>query len=596
MTNANVQDRHRLPIADARRSRQWLGARIRQHPGALVGALMTGIVSSLAALVPFFVLGRLVDEVTDGGTPRSILPIVAVLAVAAVLAGTFSGGTSYAVSRLGETIVAGLRESALERVLNLLPGTVERTGRGDLLSRIGDDVARITRAAGDVVPSMISAALLVAVSVVAMFGLDYRLGVAGMLALPLYLLALRWYLPRSGPLYAAERAAMGDRSEALTSSIHGLRTVRAYGTENLRLAEIESASNQARTLAISVFRLFTRFVGRENRAEFFGLSILLVVGYFLFSRDEVTIGAVTTAVLLFHRLFNPLGTILFLFDEIQSAGASLNRLVGVVDIALPDRPQIAAPSEYTLALDGVRYSYVSGDEILHGISLTVPAGTSLALVGSTGAGKTTAALVAAGSIEPDSGTVTIGGVPLHDLGTAELRRYVSILSQDVHVTAGPLVDDLRLALGDVHDDDRIWNALDVVGAASWVRELPDGIDTVVGDDGYSLTAHRKQQLALARLVLVDTPVVVLDEATAEAGSSGARALERAAHAATRGRTTLVVAHRLTQAAAADAVAVLDAGRVVELGTHEDLVNAGGPYAQLWRAWKGSDAVGVQNPG
>ena len=211
------------------------------------------------------------------------------------------------------------------------------------------------------------------------------------------------------------------------------------------------------------------------------------------------------------------------------------------------------------------------------------------MVGSTGAGKTTAALLAAGSLEPDSGSVTLGGIPLTDLGTDRLRRHIAILSQDVHVSAGPLADDLRLADPDADDAD-LWDALTRVRAADWVRALPDGLDTRIGENGHPLSASQGQQLALARLVLSDPPVAILDEATAEAGSSGARMLEEAAAAATEGRTTVIVAHRLTQAASADTIVVLEHGRVVESGTHSDLVTADGRYARLWSAWTGATDV------
>ena len=213
------------------------------------------------------------------------------------------------------------------------------------------------------------------------------------------------------------------------------------------------------------------------------------------------------------------------------------------------------------------------------------AGETVALVGSTGAGKSTIAAIAAGSIEPTSGQVRIGGATLAELGADGLRRHIAIVSQEVHVFAGPLIEDLRLAAPEAGRED-VRAALATVGAHEWVDALPNGLDTVVGEGGHELTSAQSQQLALARLVLADPSVAVLDEATAEAGSSGARDLELAARAATKGRSTLVVAHRLTQAAAADRVVVLEHGRILEQGPHNELVSAGGRYAQLWAAWEG----------
>lgn len=516
--------------------------------------------------------------------------VVVLVMIAAGVNGVFAGLMAFLVAKLGEGVVAQLREQVVTRVLALPTRTVERAGRGDVLSRISDDVSQVTRAVNGVLPAVVNAVLLIGVSVVTMYGIDWRLGLAGSLALPLYVTALRWYLPRSGPLYAAERAAMGDRSQALISNIQGARTVRAYRREATAVASVETESERARDFSIATFTLLTRFVGKENRAELVGLTIILSTGFFLVRGDLVTLGAVTAATLMFHRLFNPLGTVLFLFDDIQSAGASLDRLVGVVDMASTRTTGIdAEPVDATLELSDVTYAYATGGDVLHGISLSVPAGSTVAVVGSTGAGKTTAALLAAGSLEPDRGSVTLGGIPLRDLGTDRLRRHIAILSQDVHVSAGPLADDLRLADPDA-DDTALWDALDRVRAADWVRALPEGLDTRIGENGHPLSASQGQQLALARLILSDPPVAILDEATAEAGSSGARLLEDAASAATEGRTTMIVAHRLTQAVAADTVVVLEHGRVVESGTHADLVTADGRYARLWSAWSGRTDV------
>jgi ATP-binding cassette subfamily C protein len=420
---------------------------------------------------------------------------------------------------------------------------------------------------------------------IAMLGIDWRLGLAGAVALPMYALALRWYLPRSGPMFAAERVAMGERSQALISSMQGARTVRAYGLEDAHLAEIDRASGKARDIATGVFTLFTRFAGRGNRAEFVGLSVILVVGFALVRGDLVTVGETTAAALLFHRLFNPIGMLMYTFGEIQSAGASLARLVGVVNIPAENaRPSGAVPASAELRLTGVRHSYDGSREVVRGIDLRIEPGTRVALVGSTGAGKTTVAAIASGSVSPTAGEVSIGGVPLAELGDS-LREQVVIVSQEVHVFAGPLIEDLRLARPDATAE-QARAALDTVGALGWADALEDGLDTEVGEGGHTLTAAQAQQLALARLVLADPAVAVLDEATAEAGSAGARDLEVAAEAATRGRTTLVVAHRLTQAATADRVLVLEHGEVVEEGTHDELVAAGGRYAQLWAAWAG----------
>lgn len=575
-----------LPIATARECRAWLRAEFGRRRRRTALTVTAGVVGAATALVPVYVFGILVDLVREQAPASAIVGVVAVITVAAVVGGVFAGWTSVLIAGLGEGMLAGLREDTVDRALTLPVATVERAGKGDLLSRVGDDVAVIGKAVADVVPSLVTAALLVVLSLAAMLGLDWRLGVAGAVALPMYALALRWYLPRSGPVFAAERVAMGERAQALVATMTGARTVRAYGLEDRHLTEIDRASARARDLATGVFSLFTRLAGRGNRAEFVGLSVILVVGFVLVRDGHVTVGDATAAALLFHRLFNPIGMLLFTFDEAQSAGASLARLVGVAGLPVPAAsvPAASVPASAELRLDGIRYSYDGERDVLPGIDVRLAPGERVALVGATGAGKSTVAALAAGALTPTDGAVTLGGVPLADLGD-RLRAHVVIVSQEVHVFAGPLLEDLRLARPAATRAE-VEAALETVGALGWAGGLEDGLDTVVGEGGLPLTAAQSQQVALARLVLADPQVAVLDEATAEAGSAGARDLEAAAAAATRGRTTLVVAHRLTQAAAADRVLVLDRGVVVESGTHAELVAARGRYARLWLAWSG----------
>lgn len=263
-------------------------------------------------------------------------------------------------------------------------------------------------------------------------------------------------------------------------------------------------------------------------------------------------------------------------------------MIGVVDLPRPatsDTTTIRAV-EGSISATDVCYAYTPGHEVLSCIDLHVEPGTRVALVGASGAGKTTLAKLIAGVHRPSRGAIRLSGIPIDSFDAAALRRAVVLVTQEVHVFAGTLMEDLLLVRPDATLQ-TVEAALDQVGALAWARALPDGIDTVIGDGGYPLTVVQSQQLALARLVLANPQIAILDEATAEAGSAGARVLERAALAALRGRTGLLVAHRLSQAATADLILVMRAGRIIESGTHETLLAKRGEYARLWSAWQTS---------
>ncbi|OSC72930.1 multidrug ABC transporter permease [Streptomyces sp. BF-3] len=548
----------------------WVARHCRQAPWLTASTVLTTVAGAALQVLPVLLLGRVVDGVV-GGESRSILLTVGILMVAAALLGAAATAAStFLIGKLGAELLARLREEAVRAVLGMPSARVEEVGRGDVLSRVGDDVAVISKGIRTAVPTVFSAGVLVAIATIGMFGLDWRLGLAGACALPAYALALRWYLPRSAPLYRKQRTAQADRAQALISGLNGIDTVRAYRMEDAVREKVTDESWRVRNLGIEVFRFFGRFVGRENRAEFIGLVLILVVGYALLEADAATLGEVSAAPLMFHRLFTPLGAIMFTFDEAQKSGASLTRLVGVFSEPSEERlvgdasVATAAVAPCPVTVRDLTFTYPGAeDPVLRDVSLSIPAGGSLALVGATGAGKSTLAALIAGIGRPQAGSVRIGAHDLAGMDEAGARALVSILTQETHVFSGPLAD----------------------GAGEWAASLPDGLDTPVGEGGERLDVTKVAQLALARLVLGRAPVVVLDESTAEAGSEGAAELERAVLAACSGRTTLFVAHRLTQAMAADRIAVLSAGRVVEEGTHGELVERGGQYARLWRAWR-----------
>lgn len=576
---------HQLPVATPREAAALAGRLLRRRPGTAALCGLMFLVEGVAGLVAPWMLGRIVDAVVAGGDAADVVGPATWIAAAAVVGGIATAFSVALLARTAEPALADLRESVVERSLQLEAGELEAAGQGDLLSRVGDDVRLITESFTEVVPILVNSVVAVVLTSVGLFALDWRLGLAGLAAAPFYVLGLRWYLPRSGPYYRREREANAARADALLTGVHASRTLRAYGMADRHQELTEAASWRSAQISIDVYRLLTRFWARNNRAEVVGLLAILATGFALVSSDEVTVGAVTAAALLFHRLFNPIGALIALFDQAQSVGASLVRLAGLALLPAPSLvadPQ--APADAHLVVRDLHHEYVEGRPAVDSVDLDVPAGHRVAVVGASGAGKTTLGAAVAGRLAPTRGDVTLGGVPLDRVAADGLP--VALVSQEVHVFAGTVLDNLTLAAPTASAED-VRAALEEVGALAAVQALPDGLETAVGDGALTLTPALAQQLALARVLLADPLVVVLDEATAEAGSAGARSLERAALAVTAGRTSLTIAHRLTQAVDADEIVVMDAGRVVERGTHAELVAAGGTYAGLWAAWSGS---------
>lgn len=525
-------------------------------------------------------LGVIVDLVVDGRPASAITAPVLGLVAVGVVAGILDALGRALVADAGEPMLAALREEVVEHALAVPVEHVERAGTGDLVARVGGDVAAVSELFGEALAALLSSALVIGLTVVGLAVLDWRLALAGLAAVPVQAVAVRWYIRRAAPMYATERSAEGARSQQLLGSIEGAATVRAYRLGELHTTRIRARSQAAVAASLRTVAVQTRFSGRLNIAELIGTSAVLLTGFLLIRADAITVGAATAAALYFIRLFDPINVLLGLIDDAQQAGAALARLVGVIGLPLLETPSAAtAPTDAALTVAGVSHSYVAGHEVLTGVDLALAPGERVALVGASGAGKTTLATIVAGMRVPTSGQVRIAVADGDRLAAA-------LVTQEVHTFAGPLASDLRLARPAARDDE-LTAALDRVGALGWVQALPDGLATAVGTGGHRLTATQAQQLALARLVLADPRVAVLDEATAEAGSAGARVLEAAADAALAGRTALVVAHRLTQAVAADRVLVFDAGSLVETGTHSQLVASDGPYAQLWAAWSGA---------
>lgn len=594
MTGATSQ-RRRLPVASGRRVARHTGHMLRRRWLPLTGATVATIVQAAAALGVPAVIGWITQLVVDRAAPAALIAPIVVLAGCAVLgaASTWLSGrllASAVLPPLGE-----LREEVVSAAVRLPLDTVEDGGEGDLVSRVSDDVEQVTEVAQGTLGSMLSAGIAIAVTLVGLAGLDWRFAVAALLAVPVQGFTLRWYLRVSGPLYAEGRFSAGRRTARLLESFSALPTIRAFGLRGRQQRLAAEASADTVGYELKATRMMTRFYGRLNLAELIGLSAILVVAFALVGAGEVSVGAATAAALFFAGLFNPINTVLGVFDDMQRAGAGLARLIGVVDAGAAAGQTAAAASPANrqraqepstppaLSARSLTFGYTDSADLIRNLDLTVRPGARVAVVGASGSGKSTLASLLAGVRHPRGGVVEYGGLPLGGLDADARGRIVALVAQETHVFAGTVADNLRLARPAATDDE-LRDALAAVGSLSWVDALPHGMETLVGAGGRALSPLLGQHLALARVHLLDPVFVILDEATADAGSDAAHSLDAAAEAVLDGRGALIVAHRLSQAETADRILVMDAGRVMESGSHDELVAAGGQYARLWNAW------------
>ncbi|GAB3199436.1 ABC transporter ATP-binding protein [Nocardioides hungaricus] len=574
-----------LPVADGRAVRRYAVQLARRHPRMLWGAVALHVAAALAALAAPRLIGDLVQAVQDGTTVGRVDRIIALLAGFLLVQTVLTRFARYVSQVLGEQVLAELREDFVDNTLALPVGTVEAAGSGDLLTRTSRDVDQLGWSVRMALPEWTIAVITAIVTLVAAISVGWWVALPCLLGVPPLVLGLRWYLRRAKDGYLRESATYSQINATLTETVEGARTVEALGVGEERVRAIdEDIAGSYRAERYTLFLRTVFFPSMEFSYLIPTVATLLFGGY-LYTQGEVSLGAVTTATLYVQMLIDPVDRVVSILDELQLGAASLARLLGVAQV--PDDREVTGrePDGERIEAADVRFSYVEGRDVLHGVDLSIGVGERIAMVGPSGAGKSTLGRLLAGIHPPRTGSVTVGGVGLTELPLDDLRGHVALVTQEHHVFAGTLRDNLALARPGSADAD-IRGALAAVDALDWVDALPEGLDTEVGSGGRALSAAQAQQVALARLVLADPHTLVLDEATSLIDPRAARHLERSLAAVLEGRTVVAIAHRLFSAHDADRVAVVEDGRIAELGSHDELVAAGGSYAALWESWHG----------
>ena len=571
----------------SRRRIATLAGLARPYPLRTGGAIASLFAYTLVALVPPLLAKAAVDQGIKTGDLQRLAWIVVAFVLTGLAAFALSALQTYLTGWVGERALADLRDRLFTHLQRLSLGYYERNRTGAIISRITNDVEALDTLITDGVTSLVQNLMLLCGTAVVLFVLDWRLALATLAVFPLMALLTAWFRIRSNRAYRRVRERIGAVTATLAEDISGMRVVQSYAREPHNHAGFRGINTRYRDANYETIVLNGVYFPAVDFLSSLATAIVLGYGGYLLLHDQVSEGTLLAFFLYLANFFDPVQQLSQLYNTFLSATAALDKIMEVLD----EEPEIVdAPGAVELPridghvrFEGVRFGYGSLPEVLHGIDLDVPAGTTVALVGETGAGKSTIAKLIARFYDVRDGRITIDGHDLREVEQASLRRQLGVVPQEGFLFAGTVAENIAFARPDASRPE-IEDAARAVGADRWIRELEHGYDTELGERGFRLSLGQRQLVAFARALLADPRILILDEATSSVDIGTERVIEAGLQRLVAGRTAFVIAHRLSTIRGADRIVVLSHGRIVEQGTHAELMARGGAYTGLYGDW------------